>query len=205
MLSLAVSIGWSLYQLNVKNAFLHGILEEDVYITQPPRFIDLSRSSHVYKLNKAIYGLMQAPRVWFHCMTCFLLSIGFVQSLANSSLFVFQLGCHTIYFLLYIDDIMVTSNNDRLLQSFIDTLGQGFEMKDLGNLHYFLGLQVTSQNKGVHISQLKYTYDLLVKHDMLLSRPISTLMLAKAILTSKMVLSFPIHQFFRKLLDPYSI
>jgi len=115
VLSLAVSRGWSLHQLGVNNAFLYDILKEDVYTTQPPRFIDLSRSSHVCKLNKAIYSLKQAPRVWFHRMTCFLLSIGFVQSLANSSLFVFQLGCHTIYFLLYVDDIVVTSNDDRLL------------------------------------------------------------------------------------------
>ena len=191
VLSLVVSKSWSLHQLDVKNAFLHDILKEDVYTNQPPRFIDLSQSSHVCKLNKAIYSLKQAPRVWFHRMTCFLLSIGFVQSLANSSLFLFQLGCHTIYFLLYVDDIVVTSNNDRLLQSFIDALGRGFEIKDLSNLHYFLGLQVTSQNKGVHISQLKYTYDLLVKHDMLLSKPISTLMSAKAILTSNDGALFP--------------
>ncbi|CAL8119652.1 unnamed protein product [Prunus armeniaca] len=184
VLSLVVSRGWSLCQLDIKNAFLHGFLKEDVYMTQPQGFIELSRPSHVCKLNKAIYGLKHAPRVWFHRMTCFLLSVGFVQSLADSSLFVHQFGSHTIYFLLYVDDIVITSNDDRLLQSFIDALGRGFDIKDLGNLHYFLGLQVTSQNKGVHISQLKYAYDLLLKHDMLLSKPISTPMSAKAILTS---------------------
>ncbi|KAH0994296.1 hypothetical protein GBA52_018160 [Prunus armeniaca] len=153
-------------------------------MTQPPGFIDPSRPSYVCKLNKAIYGLKQAPRAWFHRMTCFLLSIGFVQSLADSSLFVHQFGGHTIYFLLYVDDIVITGSDDRILQSFIDALGRGFDIKDLGNLHYFLGLQVTSQNKGVHISQLKYAYDLLQKHDMLLSKPVSTPMSAKAILTS---------------------
>jgi len=184
VLSLAVSRGWSLRQLDVKNAFLHGLLKEDVYMTQPPGFINQSRPSHVCKLNKAIYGLKQAPRAWFHRMTCFLLSIGFVQSLVDSSLFVFQHEFHTIYFLLYVDDIVVTGSDDRLLQSFIDALGRGFDIKDLGNLHYFLGLQVTSHNKGVHISQLKYAYDLLVKHDMLLSKPVSTPMSAKDTLTS---------------------
>jgi hypothetical protein len=104
--------------------------------------------------------------------------------LADSSLFVFQHECHTIYFLLYVDGIVVTGSDDRLLQSFIDALSRGFDIKDLGNLHYFLGLQVTSHNKGVHISQLKYTYDLLVKHDMLLSKPVSTSMSAKDTLTS---------------------
>ncbi|KAI5347765.1 hypothetical protein L3X38_000652 [Prunus dulcis] len=133
-----------------------------MYMTQPPGFIDPLQPSHVYKLNKAIYGLKQAPRAWFHHMTCFLLSVGFVQSLADSSLFVHQFGGHTIYFLFYVDDIVSTCSDDRLLQSFIDALGRGLDIKDLGNLHYFLGLQ----------------------HDMLLSKPVSTPMSAKAILTS---------------------
>lgn len=178
VLSLAMSKGWSLRQLDVKNAFLHGFLKEDVYMMQPPGFIDPSRPSHVCKLNKAIFGLKQAPRAWFHRMTCFLLSVGFVQSLADSSLFFFHHGCHTIYFLLYVDDIIVTGNDDRLLQSFIDALGRGFDIKDLRTLHYFLGLQVTSQHKGVHINQRKYAYDLLVKHVMLLSKPVGTPMSA---------------------------
>ncbi|CAL9003048.1 unnamed protein product [Prunus brigantina] len=184
VLSLVVSRDWSLRQLDVKNAFLHGFLKEDVYMTQPPGFIDPSLPSYVCTLNKAIYGLKQAPRAWFHRMTCFLLSVGFVHSLADSSLFVHQFEGHTIYFLLYVDDIVITASDDRLLQSFIDALGRGFDIKDLGNLHYFLGLQVTSQNKGVHISQLKYVYDLLQKHDMLLSKLVSTPMSTKAILTS---------------------
>ena len=103
-------------------------------------------------------------------------------------------------FSLYVDDIVVTSNDDRLLQIFIDALGRGFEIKDLSNLHYFLGLQVTSQNKGVHISQLKYTYDLLVKHDMLLSKSISTLMSAKAILTSNDGAFFPNPSVFQEII-----
>lgn len=184
VLSLVVSRGWSLHQLDVKNAFLYGFLKEDAYMTQPPGFIDPSQPSHVYKLNKAIYGLKQAPRAWFHRMTCFLLLVGFVQSLADSSLFVRQFGGHTIYFLLYVDDIVSTGSDDRLLQSFIDALGQRLDIKYLGTLHYLLGLQVTYQNKGVHISQLKYAYDLLLKHDMLLSKPVNTPMSAKAILTS---------------------
>lgn len=81
------------------------------------------------------------------------------------------------------DDIVITGNDDRLLQSFIDELARGFDIKDLGSLHYFLGLQVTSHNKGIHVSLLKYAYDLLVKHDMLLSKP-STPMSTKATLTA---------------------
>ncbi|XP_024172100.1 uncharacterized mitochondrial protein AtMg00810-like [Rosa chinensis] len=153
-------------------------------MTQPPGFIDPSQPSYVCKLNKALYGLKQAPRAWFHRMTSFLLSVGFVQSLADSSLFIFRHGVHTIYFLLYVDDIVVTGCDNQLLQGFIAGLGRGFDIKDLGPLHYFLGLQVSSHNNGLHISQLKYAHDLLVKHDMLLSQPVSTPMFAKANLTA---------------------
>lgn len=173
VLSIAVSRGWSLRQLDVTNAFLHGYLQEDVYMTQPPGFIDPSRPTHVCKLHKSLYDLKQAPLAWFHRMTSFLLSIGFVQSLADPSLFIFRLGCHTIFFLLYVDDIVITGSDDKLVHNFIDELAQGFDIKDLGSLHYFLGLQVNPHNQGIHVSQLKYAYDLLVKHDMLLSKPAS--------------------------------
>ena len=179
VISLAVSRGWSLRQLDVKNAFLHGFLTETVYMTQPPGFVDPSRQSYVCKLNKAIYGLKQGPRAWFQRMTSFLLSAGFIQSLADPSLFIFRHGPHTIHFLLYVDDILVTGSNDRLLQSFIDALSRGFDVKDLGPLSYFLGLQVTKNSKGVHFNQTKYAYDLLSKHDMLLCKPVSTPMSAK--------------------------
>ncbi|PRQ49673.1 putative RNA-directed DNA polymerase [Rosa chinensis] len=169
---------------DVKNAFLHGFLTEDVYMTQPPGFIDQSHPTHVCKLNKSLYGLKQAPWAWFQRMTSFLLSIGFTQSLADSSLFIFAHGPHTIYFLLYVDDIVVTSSHDRLLQSFIDALSRGFDIKDLGPLHYFLGLQVHTSSHGLHLNQVKYAHDLLSKHDMLLTKPMSTPMSAKDSLTA---------------------
>ncbi|PRQ16261.1 putative RNA-directed DNA polymerase [Rosa chinensis] len=184
VLSIAVSRGWSLRQLDVKNAFLHGVLTEDVYMVQPPGFVDQSRPSHVCKLNKALYGLKQAPRAWFQRMSTFLLSVGFSQSLADSSLFIYRHGQHQIFFLLYVDDIVVTGSNVQLLQSFIDNLGRGFDIKDLGPLHYFLGLQVTKHYHGLHINQLKYAHDLLSKHDLLLSKPVSTPMSAKSDLHS---------------------
>ncbi|CAL9006756.1 unnamed protein product [Prunus brigantina] len=89
VLSLAVSRGWSLCQLDVKNAFLHGFLQEDVYMAQPPGFIDPTRPSYVCKLHKALYGLKQAPRAWFHRISTFLLSVGFTLSQADTSLFIF--------------------------------------------------------------------------------------------------------------------
>ncbi|XP_024179023.1 uncharacterized mitochondrial protein AtMg00810-like [Rosa chinensis] len=88
-------------------------------------------------------------------------------------------GLHTIYFLLYVDDIVLTSSNNQLLQTFIDTLGRGFDIKDLGPLHYFLGLQVTTHSQGLYINQIKYAHDLLSKHDLLFSKLVNTPMSAK--------------------------
>ncbi|XP_024164269.1 uncharacterized mitochondrial protein AtMg00810 [Rosa chinensis] len=168
----------------LQNAFLHGYLQEDVYMTQPPGFVDSSRPSYVCKLHKALYGLKQAPRDWFQRMSSFLLSVGFHHSKADSSLFIYQHGLHVIFFLLYVDDIVVTGSSDRLLQSFIDALGRGFDIKDLGPLHYFLGLQVTPHSNGLLINQLKYAHDILKKHDLLHNQPVSTPMSAKTVLTT---------------------
>ncbi|XP_063940583.1 uncharacterized mitochondrial protein AtMg00810-like [Daucus carota subsp. sativus] len=117
-------------------------------------------------------------------MKTFLKSAGFVQSLADPSLFIFRHNNHTIYFLLYVDDIVITGSDNNLLERFIHVLGREFDIKDLGPLNYFLGLQVSYQNDGLHIGQLKYAHDLLVKHDMLLSKPVSTPMSAKTTLSS---------------------
>ncbi|PRQ23475.1 putative RNA-directed DNA polymerase [Rosa chinensis] len=149
----AVSRCWPLRQLDVKNAFLHGYLQEHVYMTQPPGFVNSSRPSYVCKLHKALYGLKQAPRAWFQRMSSFLLSVGFRHSKADSSLFIYQHGLHTIFFLLYVDDIVITGSSDQLLQSFIDALGRGFDIKDLGPLHYFLGF-IDALGRGFDIKDL---------------------------------------------------
>ncbi|CAM8900446.1 unnamed protein product [Rhodiola kirilowii] len=184
VLCLAVSRNWPLRQLDVKNAFLHGHLQEDVYMTQPPGFIDPSRPSHVCKLLKSIYGLKQAPRIWFESMSHFLFANGFHLSKADSSLFIYRHGGNSIFLLLYVDDIIVTANSNTLLTKFIASLSHGFDIKDLGPLHYFLGLQVASQADGLHINQLKYAHDLLDKYGLLHSQPVRTPVAPKAQLNS---------------------
>ncbi|CAL8085814.1 unnamed protein product [Prunus armeniaca] len=183
VLSIAVSRRWPMCQLDVKNAFLHGFLHEDVYMSQPPGFSDPDRPHHVCKLHKALYGLKQAPRAWFHRISSFLLAAGFKQSLSDSSLFIYIVGANTIYLLLYVDDIIVTGSSSTLLQNFIDALGRGFDIKDLGQLHYFLGLQVLHNNGSLHVHQLKYAVDLLRKHNLHHSKPVSTPLAAKVSLS----------------------
>jgi hypothetical protein len=115
VLALAVHFGWATRQLDVSNAFLHGFFAEEVFMEQPQRFPDKAHTNFVCKLHKAIYGLKQAPRVWFHRLSTFLLEIGFTASLVDSSLFLYLHGDIKLFMLIYVDDIIVTGNDSRLI------------------------------------------------------------------------------------------
>ena len=109
ILALVVSFMWPLRQLDVSNAFLHGFLDE-VYMQQPPSYVDSKFPNHVCKLHKSLYGLKQAPRAWFNHFTSQLLHLGFIASLVDSSLFIYH-NFHTTIYLLYVDDIIITSDD----------------------------------------------------------------------------------------------
>ncbi|KAM1157262.1 hypothetical protein ACFX2B_027658 [Malus domestica] len=149
VLSLTISFGWPLHQLDVKNAFLHGSLIKEVYMTQLPSFVNLKRPHYVCKLQKEIYGLKQASRAWFQRLSSFLIQSGFLQSRFNNSMFTFHQGSVILVLLLYIDDIVLMGNSPSLSKYFIGTLDLGFELKDLGKLHYFLGIEVSYLSTGV--------------------------------------------------------
>ncbi|KAK9947389.1 hypothetical protein M0R45_003016 [Rubus argutus] len=163
MLCLAASSGWSLYQMDVKNAFLHGILNEEVYMSQPSGFEDSQNPSYVCKLHKSLYGLKQAPRAWNDRFTAFLPSIGFQASHADPSLFVKNSGTSRVFLLLYVDDIIITGNCEFLITEVKAALQTEFDMKDLGQLHYFLGLEIKYLQHGLFVSQHKYAKDLVHK------------------------------------------
>jgi hypothetical protein len=124
VLSLALSREWPVHQLDVKNAFLHGILTETVYWSQPAGFEDSAHPGFVYRLNKSLYGLKQAPRAWYNRFGSFLLKLGFVESKADTSLFVLRHGSDTAYLLLYVDDIVLTASSSRLRKRIIAALQQ---------------------------------------------------------------------------------
>ena len=163
VLSIAVSRGWSLRQLDVRNAFLHGVLEEEVYMKQPPGFENKNAPSHVCKLDKALYGLKQAPRAWYSRLSQKMQTLGFVPSKSDTSLFVYN-KCNThIFVLIYVDDIIVTSSSDEAVTGLLKDLSAEFALKDLGELHYFLGIEVKKHENGIHLSQEKYATDLVKK------------------------------------------
>uniref|UniRef100_A0A2N9HY44 CCHC-type domain-containing protein n=1 Tax=Fagus sylvatica TaxID=28930 RepID=A0A2N9HY44_FAGSY len=174
ILALAVTYNWPLKQLDVRNAFLHGILKEEVYMQQPTGYVDSTHPTHVCQLHKSIYGLKQAPRAWFESFTTQLLTLGFQPSSADSSLFIYKDGPIIAFLLLYVDDIVLTGNNSFFLSQLITSLSQVFELKDMGKLHYFLGLQITRSSQGLTLTQTKYATDLLTKHNMLNCSPCKT-------------------------------
>ncbi|KAM1956212.1 hypothetical protein ACFX16_025655 [Malus domestica] len=174
VLHLAVTHGWPIRQLDVNNAFLHGTIRENVYMVQPPGFVDSNHPSHVCKLRKALYGLKQAPRAWYKELHSFLLSHGFVNAISDASLFLLKNGTAVIYFLVYVDDLLITGNDSSLVAKFIQLLATRFSVKDLGSLHYFLGVEVLPTATGLFLSQHKYIHDLLVTAKMDGAKAVST-------------------------------
>ena len=174
ILSLAVRFKWPLKQLDVKNAFLHGTLNECVYMEQPSGFVHSQYPDHVCLLHKSLYGLKQAPRAWFDKLSTCLISIGFTCSKADSSLFIYRHDTNFIILLVYVDDVIITGNNSTFISGLIQRLNKDFALKDLGHLHYFLGLEVRYFSGGITISQTKYARDLLEKAKMLEASKIST-------------------------------
>ncbi|XP_060190337.1 uncharacterized mitochondrial protein AtMg00810-like [Lycium barbarum] len=133
---------------------------------QPPGFTHPDYPHHVYKLTKAIYRLKQAPRAWFHRFSSFLVTKGFICSKTDNSMFIYCSSLGVLILLLYVDDIILTGSHSHLLVQFIDRLSHKLAMKDLGDLHYFLGVHAVRTSHGLHLCQQKYIVDLLLKFHM---------------------------------------
>ncbi|XP_076934027.1 uncharacterized protein LOC143600139 [Bidens hawaiensis] len=140
VLSLAVSRSWPIHQLDVKNVFLHGDLQETVFMHQPPGFVDRTYLNHVCRLKKSLYGLKQAPRALYTRFSTFIIAHGFGRSTCDQSLFIYNHGRHQAYLLFYVDDIVLTASTDDLLKTIINLLSREFAITDLGHLHHFLGI-----------------------------------------------------------------
>jgi hypothetical protein len=174
VLSIAVSEGWSLHQLDVQNAFLHGVLGEDVFMKQPPGFVDSNFPSYHCKLDKALYGLKQAPQTWYSRLSDKLHSLGFQSSKADISLFYYKKGATTMFILVYVDGIIIAGSSSSATDVFLQDLNADFALKDLGPLHYFLGIEVQRTATGLVLHQEKYANDLLRQVGMLSCKPAIT-------------------------------
>ena len=158
--------GWSLTQLDVNNAFLHGDLDEEVFMTLPPGYKGNSQLHKlVCKLIKSLYGLKQASRQWFSKFSSALLQHGFIQSKCDYSLFTKTTGSTFIALLVYVDDILLASNDPVSVTKLTAFLDDKFKLKDLGHAKYFLGLELARSAKGISLFQRKYTLDILSTED----------------------------------------
>lgn len=180
-----------MHQIDINSAFLNGQLHETVYMAQPEGFVDSAHPTHVCKLNKALYGLKQAPRRWFDRLRNTLLSWGFTHSKADTSFFFLHKFDMVLVSLIYVDDIIVTSNKISHLTEFTTKLNNMFTLKDLGPLHFFLGIQVHRNDVGFYLNQSQYIQDLLIKFGMKNSSPCSTPMAVNTNLNSTISESLP--------------
>ncbi|KAL1213817.1 Retrovirus-related Pol polyprotein from transposon RE2 [Cardamine amara subsp. amara] len=173
-LSLAVNLDWELWQIDVKNAFLQGELEEEVYMTPPPGLEDSIAPGKVLRLRKAIYGLKQSPRAWYHKLSSTLKEKGFNRSEADHTLFTLQSSKGIIVVLVYVDDLIISGNDKEGIQETKTYLKTIFDIKDLGELKYFLGIEVCRSPEGLFLSQRKYTLDMLAETGKLGAKPAKT-------------------------------
>lgn len=175
LISLAANFGWFMQQYDVKNAFLHGDLEEEVYMDSPPGFNGSFSKNQVCRLKKALYGLKQSPRAWFGRFTKVMKGMGYQQSQGDHTLFIKHSAAGGVTALIvYVDDIIVTGNDPLEKDSLQKKLAAEFEIKELGKLKYFLGIEVAQSEKGIFISQQKYVLDLLKETGMIDCKPCDT-------------------------------
>ncbi|KAL1191224.1 Retrovirus-related Pol polyprotein from transposon RE2 [Cardamine amara subsp. amara] len=162
LLEVAAAKDWPVHQMDVHNAFLHGDLDEEVYMQLPPGF-RTNDKTQVCRLRKSLYGLQQAPRCWFSKLSTALKDYGFTQSVADYSLFTYAKGTQRIYVLVYVDDLILAADSLVFLDEFKTYLSDCFHMKDLGVLKYFLGIEVARNPSGFYLCQRKYAMDIITE------------------------------------------
>ncbi|KAL0549381.1 hypothetical protein IC582_013863 [Cucumis melo] len=149
--------------MDVKSAFLNGYLNEEVYVAQPKGFINHEYPQYVYKLNKALYGLKRSPRAWYERLTVYLGHKGYSRGGADKTLFVNRSDKDLIIAKIYVDDIILGGFCEELVKIFINIMQPKFEISMVGELSYFLGLQIKQRKEGIFITQKKYAKNLVKK------------------------------------------
>ncbi|GJV39959.1 putative ribonuclease H-like domain-containing protein [Tanacetum coccineum] len=173
-LAFASYMGFIVYQMDVKSAFLYGKIDEEVYVSQPPGFIDPKYPKKVYKVVKALYGLHQAPRAWYATLSTFLLKNGYRRGTIDKTLFIKKDKHDIILVQVYVDDIIFGSTKKSWCDEFKALMKSRFQMSSMGELTFFLGLQVKQKEDGIFISQDKYVAEILKKFDFVSVKTAST-------------------------------
>nr|GEW39646.1 putative RNA-directed DNA polymerase [Tanacetum cinerariifolium] len=177
LFSIAANQGWHLHQFDVKNAFLYRELKEEVYMEAPPGFSQHFKHEEVCKLKKSLYGLKQSPRAWFGRFTLAMKKYRYKQSNSDYTIFLRHRGDHVTCLIIYVDDMIITGNDKSEIKKLKEGLCAEFEIKDLGNLRYFLGIKVMRSPQGIFSCRKKYILDLLAITRMIDCKPAGTLMI----------------------------
>ncbi|KAL0329096.1 UNVERIFIED_CONTAM: Retrovirus-related Pol polyprotein from transposon RE2 [Sesamum radiatum] len=174
LIAIAANKKWKIYQMDVKSAFLNGYIDEEIYVEQPQGFIAKGSEEKVLRLKKALYGLKQAPRAWYSRIDKYFIDRGFRRSLSEPTLYIKSQGNDTLIVSLYVDDLIYTGNNEKMIQVFKEDMMKTFEMSDLGLMHFFLGIEINQEKEGIFICQRKYTETLLKKFKMESCKTVTT-------------------------------
>jgi hypothetical protein len=183
ILAIVATQGWVVHQMDVKSAFLHGDLHEEIYMEQPQGFVQ--DSSLVCRLWKSLYGLKQAPWAWYAKMDSFLLSVGFSRCHSDLNVYILRQEDALLFLALYVDDLIVTGSTSSIIASIKIALHDRFSMTDLGLLHYFLRIEITQSSSGISLVQPKYALDLLACFHMVDCKPALTPFLSRVKLEVK--------------------
>ncbi|KAI5343342.1 hypothetical protein L3X38_011218 [Prunus dulcis] len=179
LIALAAKKGWKLFQVDVKSAFLNGVLQEEVYVNQPEGFVIKGKEDKVYRLHKALYGLKQAPRAWYGEIDSYFTQCGFVKSSSEATLYTKVRGDKEILIVsIYVDDIVYTGSSQALLAEFKEDMTAKYEMTDLGLLHHFLGMGVVQTESSIFLHQKKYASTLLSKFGLTECKSVTTPLVA---------------------------
>nr|GEV82052.1 retrovirus-related Pol polyprotein from transposon TNT 1-94 [Tanacetum cinerariifolium] len=174
LLAYACALVFKLFQMDVKSAFLNGFINEEVYVAQPLRFIDFEKPDHVYKLKKALYGLKQVPKAWYNRLKAFLIKHEYKIGMVDNTFFTKKKSSNLIIVQIYVDDIIFGSTCQDMCDEFAKIMHDEFEMSMMGELNFFLGLQIKQMEDGILFNQLKYIKEMLKKFRLEDSKPIKT-------------------------------
>jgi hypothetical protein len=166
--------------MDMKSAFLNCVIQEEVYVRQPPGFDSPKYSDRVYKLLKALYGLKQAPQAWYARLKTFLLKHRYVMGSVDKTLFTLNHGTDFLLVQIYMDNIIFGGSSRTLVCRFQEMMESEFQMSMMGKLTFFLGIQVKQTKQSTFVHQFKYTKDLMKKFNMAELKPVSTLMSSAA-------------------------
>ncbi|GJT07486.1 retrovirus-related pol polyprotein from transposon TNT 1-94 [Tanacetum coccineum] len=174
LLAYACALDFKLFQMDVKSAILNGFINEEVYVAQPPGIIDFEKPDHVYKLKKALYGLKQAPNAWYGRLKAILIKHEYNMRMVNNTLFTKKKSSNLIIVQIYVDDIIFGSTCQDMCDDFAKIMHDEFEMSMIGEINFFLGLQIKQMEDGIFFNQSKYIKEMLKKFGLEESKQMKT-------------------------------